>query len=196
MARKLRQVNWKLVPTMSALRQRAFLNRAQGWAVTGTGYTPIKILGAGAYGLAVLFRRTGGRRNRRVIPNIPNQYLPSNFVVKQGTSRSFERESKMLLRIEDAGFISGSGSKHIVQIYRSVGNEGGSGTHPHFDPHPFDAAGQYVAANEVYRIYSTCSLSASSVFRVVSGKLRLDSLFLHASYHLNQSWHSEPLKQM
>jgi hypothetical protein len=151
----VQHINQNLVPDMSAQRQRAFLDRAQGWAVTAKSYVAVKILGAGSYGLAVLFQKAGGKRKNRIIPNTDNEDLPKKFVVKQGTDGSFERDAKFLLRIEDAGFLSGSGSKHIVRIYRSVEKEGGSGTHAIFDRHPFTAAGVYAPNQEVYRIYST-----------------------------------------
>jgi hypothetical protein len=69
------------------------------------------------------------------------------MAVKQAQKGNLEAESKYLHLMTEYG------AKHIVKLYKSVHDEGGTGTSDKFDPRPFDRNYDYDADLEVSRIY-------------------------------------------
>ncbi|PVH86236.1 kinase-like protein [Cadophora sp. DSE1049] len=104
-----------------------WLHRAVSWdglTTPGGGiWKGVKVLGQGTYGIAGWFQYEG-----------PNKSIPQSLVVKQCGPRdraALLRESRMLAELR------GTGSKHIVQMFKSIFYTAGTGVHPRWDPIPY-----------------------------------------------------------
>ncbi|KAF8861338.1 hypothetical protein BDZ45DRAFT_740406 [Acephala macrosclerotiorum] len=89
-------------------RQEAWLNSGLAWnASLGDGYTGVKVLGAGSFGIAGLWALKNTEANKTLVKHI---------VVKQ--TNSYKRN---VIRMREEARImqlfQGSGSRHIVKLY-------------------------------------------------------------------------------
>jgi len=131
-------VNQHLLTRMSRERQIAWLERSKQWpGLPKTAWRALKVLGSN--GLCGLWKYIGSQKTAR---------QPEHIVIKQSKSATLYEESKLMKKIQDAP----DPTDHVVKLYRSCHSQGGSGTSPIFDKHPFQN-GVYNVNREVHRIY-------------------------------------------
>jgi len=125
-------------------RHQAWIARSRSWNGFQGVWKGIKVLGAGAYGIAGLFERVGDDDTR-----------PKNIVVKQAgpdTLLDLMQEARMLRQVGKTG------SVHFVKLLKDYYEEGGTGTEKYFDPSPWiqgdgESPKRYEQRLEVGRIY-------------------------------------------
>lgn len=113
---------------MSLNEQKAWLTRSSEWpTIKANNYVGKRILGAGANGIVGAWELKGR-----------SAFLPKIIVVKQSTGvdirESLRVESKLLRDI------LGSGTNHVVKLYKSCHSDGGTGSGLSKDPLPFSAS--------------------------------------------------------
>ena len=126
---------------MSKQQQLEWLKRSKLWpTMQANHYIGKRVLGAGSHGIVGVWQREQS-----------SQGLPKLIVVKQVNAWSagdqLRVESKLLRDLV------GTGSEHVVTLYRSYYRDGGSGTEAERDPLPFDANHVWRNNLEVGRLY-------------------------------------------
>jgi hypothetical protein len=123
-------------------RSQVWLERSVSWKGILGAWQGVKVLGQGGYGLCGLFKYVGSDQSR-----------PRYIVVKQSgkPDRNLQNESRLLAQCR------ASGTPHVVKLYKSYHQEGGTGTSAKFDPFPYTnrpiLGDVYALAKEVSRIY-------------------------------------------
>jgi hypothetical protein len=105
---------------LSVRRQHEWLHRFKQWiGLDANLWKAKKVLGAGGNGVVGLWEYQGN-----------NTLFPRNIVIKQGHDdpESMAWESKLLRQI------TGTGTEHVVKLYKGYHRDGGSGTSDLFDP--------------------------------------------------------------
>jgi hypothetical protein len=135
---------WASLSKRARMKRRGdvWLERSVSWHGIAGVWKGVKVLGNGSYGLCGLFEYQGS-----------DQDMPKHIVVKQSgrPDTSLQNESRLLKRFGDTGTV------HIVKMYKSYHQEGGTGTSADFDPSPFTyvhyLGNTYDESKEVSRIY-------------------------------------------
>lgn len=123
-------------------RYAVWLERSLGWRGIAGAWKPVKVLGAGSYGLCGLFKYVGNGGN-----------FPAYIVVKQsgGPDKDLRTESRLMKQL------GVSRSPHIIKLYKSYHEAAGTGTSDQFDPSPYNNVPNggltYSPHREVSRIY-------------------------------------------
>lgn len=123
-------------------RGEVWIKRSTSWQGMSGLWKGVRVLGSGSYGLCGLFRYLGS-----------DEKVPKYVVVKQSgrPDRSLQNESRLLAQCGRAKSI------HVVKMYKSYHQEGGTGTSKRFDPHPYEhrfiLGDVYMTSKEVSRIY-------------------------------------------
>lgn len=104
-------------------RYAVWLERSLGWRGIAGAWKPVKVLGAGSYGLCGLFKYVGNGGN-----------FPAYIVVKQsgGPDKDLRTESRLMKQL------GVSRSPHIIKLYKSYHEAAGTGTSDQFDPSPYN----------------------------------------------------------
>jgi hypothetical protein len=132
------EINYMIARTMSARRQIEWLRRSRSWrGLDPRIWRARKVIGVGGNGIVGLWDYKGD-----------NAKMPKHMAVKQGIDRNGMAWESRMLKI-----LTGSGSNHIVKIYKSMYAAGGTGTMLGTDRLPFDYKGNYNKDYEVYRYY-------------------------------------------
>ena len=108
---------------LSVRRQYEWLHRSKQWTgLDANLWRAKKVLGAGGNGLVGLWEYQGN-----------NVRFPRNMVIKQGYDdlESMAWESKLLRQL------TGTGTKHVVKLYKGYHRDGGTGTSDQFDPREY-----------------------------------------------------------
>ena len=123
-------------------RQQAWIDRSVTWSGIAGVWQGVRVLGQGGYGLCGLFKYMGN-----------DERIPQHIAVKQTgrPDKALLNESRLLAQL------GASGSRHIVKMYKSYHQEGGTGTSRDFDPYPYTKYAMlgdiYTPQKEVSRIY-------------------------------------------
>ena len=108
---------------LSVRRQHEWLHRSKQWTgLDANLWKARKVLGAGGNGVVGLWEYQGS-----------NAQFPRNIVIKQGYDdpESMAWESKLLRQI------TGTGTEHVVKLYKGYHRDGGTGTSDRFDPREY-----------------------------------------------------------
>ena len=123
-------------------RQKVWLERSVTWSGIAGVWEGVRVLGQGGYGLCGMFKYKG-----------QDERVPPYIAVKQTgrPDKALLNESRLLAQL------GASGSPHIVKMYKSYHQEGGTGTSTNFDPYPYTRYSMlgdiYTPEKEVSRIY-------------------------------------------
>jgi hypothetical protein len=103
-------------------RQHKWLHRSKQWIGLDANLWKAKVLGAGGNGVVGLWEYQGN-----------NTLFPKNIVIKQGHDdpESMAWESKLLRQI------IGTGTEHVVKLYKGYHRDGVTGTSDSFDPREY-----------------------------------------------------------
>jgi hypothetical protein len=108
---------------LSVRRQHEWLHRSKQWTgLDANLWKARKVLGAGGNGVVGLWEYQGS-----------NAQFPRNIVIKQGYDdpESMAWESKLLRQI------TGTGTEHVVKLYKGYHRDRGTRTSDRFDPREY-----------------------------------------------------------
>lgn len=150
--------------------QFEFLTAARKWQLLKGEWEPLKILGAGTYGVVLKFKYTGSskfmetttffnysherlllRRRKRSIANLSFCYRSTNAKVHGCQTNTRDEEDSVKLESRHLRRLTAIKTEHIVKLYKAVQIGPGAGTSEKFDPDPGD-----VNDPRVYRMYLEC----------------------------------------
>ncbi|KAF4631202.1 hypothetical protein G7Y89_g6940 [Cudoniella acicularis] len=126
------EINQKLAKAKKELiakNQIKWLKAAENWDSFDNSWRTRKLLGVGTFGICALLEYHGDDPN-----------MPRSLVVKQSGplhAGELEWESKFLRQL------TGTGTQHVVKLYKSVYKGVGAGISDKFYPSPIDEEGDY-----------------------------------------------------
>lgn len=140
------QVVAKRSEPLSVRRQHEWLHRSKQWTgLDANLWRAKKVLGAGGNGVVGLWEYQG-----------TNTQFPRNLVIKQGYDdpESMAWESKLLRQL------NGTGTEHVVKLYKGYHRDGGTGTSDEFDPR------EYKCLPHLLFFCSSCHFSLATNIRI------------------------------
>jgi serine/threonine protein kinase len=140
------QFNAKLIKHgMSQRQQEEWLIRSEQWPdMAANNYIGRKVLGAGGHGIVGVWEN----KNKNLPPN-----MPKYIVVKQVSDLNAMIYEPLRVESKLLRDILGTGTEHIIKLYKSTHRAGGTGTSSTKDPLPFAVGGAWDPNREVGRIY-------------------------------------------